>query len=57
MLIGLLAVIMVGGVLLKLMADQSRSMGDLSPTVGLVDDVGQLVLILVFVVAFMLLLF
>lgn len=57
MLVFVLAAILVGGLLLMFLADQSRSLGDTSPVVGMVDGVGQFVLVLVFVAALMLLLF
>jgi hypothetical protein len=56
-LIVLLVAVLLGGLLLRFLADQSRNMGDSSPVVGMVDGVGQLVMFLGFIVAIMLTLF
>ncbi len=52
----LLVVLLVGGFSLRLLAGQSRNMGDDSAVVGMVDGAGGLTLVLVFIAILTLLL-
>ncbi len=52
----LLTVLLVGGFTLRVLAGQSRNMGDDSAVVGMVDGAGGLSLALVFVIICLLLL-
>ncbi len=52
----LLIVLLVGGFTLRVLAGQSRSMGDDCAVVGMVDGAGNLTIVLVFIAAMTLLL-